>query len=112
MKNLLKTMKALSDTNRLKIIKLLQQGPKCVCELQAALQISQPAVSRHLRILEEASLVKSSRDGNWINYELNPDPENIYAAHLNHKLHHWLEQNPEIKDLRERARTLHRRDLK
>ena len=54
MKSFLKVMKALSDPNRVKIIKLLQQKMMCVCELRGALQIAQPTVSKHLKILEEA----------------------------------------------------------
>ena len=54
MKAFIKVMKALSDPNRIKIIKLLQHKRLCVCELQYALGISQPTVSKHLKILEEA----------------------------------------------------------
>ena len=49
MKTFVKVMKALSDPNRVKIVKLLQQKVMCVCELQAALGISQPSVSKHLK---------------------------------------------------------------
>ena len=48
MKSFLKVMKALSDPNRVKIIKLLQQKMMCVCEMQSALKIAQPTVSKHL----------------------------------------------------------------
>jgi ArsR family transcriptional regulator len=54
MKPFIKVMKSLSDPNRIKIVKLLQQKRMCVCELQDALGISQPSVSKHLKILEEA----------------------------------------------------------
>ena len=54
MKNFIKVMKALSDPNRIKIIKILQHKMMCVCELRAALEIAQPTVSKHLKILEEA----------------------------------------------------------
>ena len=57
MKEFVKVMKALADPNRVKIIKLLQQKVMCVCELQGALGIAQPSVSKHLKILEEAGLV-------------------------------------------------------
>ncbi|MDJ0819926.1 MAG: metalloregulator ArsR/SmtB family transcription factor, partial [Desulfobacterales bacterium] len=57
MKSFLKVMKALSDPNRVKIVKLLQQKEMCVCELQGALEIAQPTVSKHLKILEESGLV-------------------------------------------------------
>jgi ArsR family transcriptional regulator len=47
-------MKALSDPNRVKIIKMLQQKVLCVCEMRAALNIAQPTVSKHLKLLEDA----------------------------------------------------------
>ena len=58
MKSFVKVMKALSDPNRIKIIKLLQQKYMCVCELQGALNLAQPTVSKHLKILEEAGLTE------------------------------------------------------
>ena len=63
MKPFIKIMKALSDPNRVKIIKLLQQKKMCVCELQAVLKLAQPTVSKHLKILEEAGLADFQKDG-------------------------------------------------
>ena len=54
MKIFLKVMRALSDPNRVKIVKMLQHKAMCVCELRAALGVAQPTVSKHLKILEEA----------------------------------------------------------
>ena len=69
MKTCLKVMKALSDPNRVKIIKLLEHTKMCVCELQGALGIAQPTVSKHLRILEEAGLVtRKVGSGTFVNY--------------------------------------------
>lgn len=56
MKDFLKVMKALSDPNRVKIVKMLQHRSLCVCEMRAALGISQPAVSKHLKLLEDAAI--------------------------------------------------------
>ena len=64
-------MKALSDPNRVKIVKMLQHRLMCVCELREALQIAQPSVSKHLKVLEEAGLVDYKKDGLWVNYHLN-----------------------------------------
>jgi DNA-binding transcriptional ArsR family regulator len=61
-------LKALADANRVKIVKLLQHRTMCVCELQGALGLAHPTVSKHLKILEEAGLVVSSKDGLWVNY--------------------------------------------
>jgi len=55
MKEFIKVMKALSDPNRVKIVKMLQHKTMCVCEMREALQVSQPTVSKSLKILEEAS---------------------------------------------------------
>ncbi|MGD2184570.1 MAG: metalloregulator ArsR/SmtB family transcription factor [Desulfobacterales bacterium] len=99
MKDFIKVMKALSDSNRVKILKLLQQKSMCVCELQGALQISQPSVSKHLKLLEEAGLVDYIKDGLWVNYYLADGKASPYAASLLGNLKHWLEDDPEISDL-------------
>ena len=61
MRDFLKVMKALSDPDRVKILKMLQRQMMCVCEIQAALKLAQPAVSSHLKMLEEAGLVRSPK---------------------------------------------------
>ena len=111
MKNFIKVMKALSDPNRLKIVKMLQHKTMCVCEMQAALQISQPAVSKHLRLLEEAGLVSFTKDGLWVDYHLSDGSETPYAANLLGNLRHWLEEFAEIADLIEKLPTFRREDI-
>ena len=90
MKAFLKVMRTLSDPNRVKIIKMLQHKVMCVCEIQAALQIAQPSVSKHLKILEEAGLVSFHKDGMWVNYQLADGSASPYAANLLGNLRHWL----------------------
>jgi ArsR family transcriptional regulator len=99
MKDFIRVMKALSDPNRVKILKLLQQKTMCVCELQGALQIAQPSVSKHLKLLEEAGLVDYKKEGLWVNYYLADGKASPYAASLLGNLKHWLEDDPEISDL-------------
>lgn len=111
MKSFLKVMKALSDPNRVKIIKLLQQKSMCVCELQAALEIAQPSVSKHLKILEEAELVDYQKDGLWVNYYLTDGKKSPYAASVLGNLKHWLEDDPEIVDLIQKVPFLNREEL-
>jgi len=66
--------KALSDPTRLKIVKLLSIRDMCVCEIMAALDMTQPTASHHLNILESAGLLSDRREGKWIFYSLaNPD---------------------------------------
>jgi ArsR family transcriptional regulator, arsenate/arsenite/antimonite-responsive transcriptional repressor len=63
--------KALSDETRLRIVKLLEQGELCVCEIVAALGIVQPRASFHLGVLRGAKLIKDRKQGKWIHYRLN-----------------------------------------
>ena len=65
-----KIFKALSDTSRLKILKLLSKRKMCVCEVMVALDMTQPVASHHLGILENAGLVEYERSGKWIFYNI------------------------------------------
>ncbi len=70
MNELITVFKALSDETRLRIIKLLEKGELCVCDITAALDIVQPKVSFHLNTLKEAGLIKDRKQGKWIHYSL------------------------------------------
>ena len=59
-----KIFKALSDPIRLEIIEFLRDGEKCVCEITPHLNLIQPLVSRHLKILKDSGLVAYRKDGN------------------------------------------------
>ncbi len=54
---------ALSDPIRLEIVSYLRDGEKCVCEIVPHLNLIQPLVSRHLKILKDAGMVKCRKDG-------------------------------------------------
>jgi ArsR family transcriptional regulator len=71
MEELTAIFKALSDETRLRIIKLLEQGELCVCDIVAALDMVQPKVSFHLSTLKEAGIIKDRKQGKWIHYSLN-----------------------------------------
>jgi ArsR family transcriptional regulator len=71
MDDLVKIFKALSDETRLRIIKLLEKGELCVCDIVAALDMVQPKVSFHLSTLKEAGFIKDRKQGKWIHYSLN-----------------------------------------
>jgi ArsR family transcriptional regulator, arsenate/arsenite/antimonite-responsive transcriptional repressor len=60
--------KALGDETRQRILGVLLARELCVCELIAALGMTQPTTSHHLKILEDAGLIRSKRDGRWIFY--------------------------------------------
>lgn len=65
-----KFFKALSDEKRLRILKLLMVKEMCVCELMIALQLTQPNLSHHLRILENIGIISSRKEGKWVYYSL------------------------------------------
>lgn len=71
MEELTAIFKALSDGTRLRIVKLLEKGELCVCDIVAALDLVQPKVSFHLSTLKEAGLIKDRKQGKWIHYSLN-----------------------------------------
>ena len=111
MKAFIKVAKAVSDPNRVKILKMLQHKRMCVCEIQALLQIAQPSVSKHLKILENAGLVGSVKDGLWVNYHLADGSGSPYAASLLGNLRHWLSDDPEISQLIVKLPEIRREDV-
>ena len=108
MNEFVKVMKALSDINRVKIIKLLQHKMMCVCELRTALGVAQPTVSKHLKILENAGLVVSKKEGLWVNYCLADGSASPYAASMLGNLRHWLDHDPELKEIIEKLPDIRR----
>lgn len=66
-------LSALADERRLRIVEILRDGERCVCQIQPALGISQPLLSHHLRVLRQAGLVRDRRQGRWIHYALVPE---------------------------------------
>ena len=65
--------KAFSDPTRLKILKLLTYRKMCVCELNMVIDTSQPTISHHLNILENAALIRGERQGKWMFYSISND---------------------------------------
>jgi ArsR family transcriptional regulator len=83
----------------------------CVCELQFALGLAQPTVSKHLKVLEEAGLVQSKKAGLWVNYSLSGGDGSPYAATLLGNLKHWLQDDPDIDQLVKRVLIIRREDI-
>ncbi|MDR9854916.1 metalloregulator ArsR/SmtB family transcription factor [Paenibacillus sp. VCA1] len=77
-------LKLLSDYTRLTILSLLKEREFCVCELVEILEISQPAVSQHLRKLKSQGMVKESKRGQWVYYSLNVENKPYIKAVLEH----------------------------
>ena len=111
MKKFVKVMKALSDPNRVKIMKILQSRALCVCEIRASLDIAQSTASKHLKILEDAGLVISFKEGLWVNYSLADGGDSPYAASMIGNLKHWLEEEGAIKQLNRVLPSIRREEI-
>lgn len=70
MKQAVKLFKALGDPTRLRIVKLLERGELCVCQLTEALGMGQSRISRHLAILKDCGLIEDQRQGKWVHYRI------------------------------------------
>jgi ArsR family transcriptional regulator len=70
MQEILSIFKALSDETRLRILKLLEGGDLCVCDIFSALDKVQPKVSFHLAVLKEAGLIADRKEGRWVHYRI------------------------------------------
>lgn len=69
-----KLVGAIGDSNRMKILLLLSKREMCVCELESALGLPQPTVSHHLGLLEQADLLRRSKKGRFVFYEVLNSP--------------------------------------
>ena len=68
--------KALSHANRLRILDMLMEGVQCNCEIAERLHLSLSLISHHMRVLEDAGLIKSERDSEdarWIYYSIDQE---------------------------------------
>ena len=111
MNEFIRVMKALSDPNRVKLLKMLQERVMCVCEIQAALGVAQPTVSKHLKILEGAGLVGSTKDGLWVNYHLTDGRRSPYAASLLGNLKHWLNDDTAVQKIAKQLPLIRREEI-
>jgi ArsR family transcriptional regulator len=99
LKKFIRVMKALSDPNRVKIIKMLAEKDLCVCELTSLLKLAQPTVSKHLKVLEDAGLVDFWKEGSWVNYSLAKGDDSKYAEAMLVHLGEWLDEDKEIRKI-------------
>ena len=82
--------KAFCDENRLQILSLLQSGEKCGCRLLEEMQITQPTLSHHMKVLCDSGVVKGRKEGKWMHYSISEEGMDAVAETLNE-----LKQNME-----------------
>jgi len=89
-KHMLPMLTALAEPNRFRIIELLREGPRPVGEIAERLQLRQPQVSKHLRVLSEAGLVEVHPAAQQRIYQLRAEPFQTFEA--------WLETYRNFKE--------------
>lgn len=87
--NIADSLKLLGDKTRLTMLSLLKEREWCVCEFVEIFDISQPAISQHLRKLKDLGIVKENKRGQWVHYSLNIEDKPYIQA--------VLEQMPDSK---------------
>jgi DNA-binding transcriptional ArsR family regulator len=90
--DMVETFAALAEPNRFRIVELLRSGPRSVNDIGERLELNQPQVSKHLRVLKTAGLVDVEPRAQQRLYELSAQPLR--------DLHHWLERYRQIWDAR------------
>ncbi len=96
-------LKAAADPTRVRILKILESGEMCVCQVIAILSLGQSTVSKHLFLLRAAGLIKDRRDRKWVHYSLVRGGDSPYAARMLRNLRGWLNDDPVIAKDRERT---------
>jgi ArsR family transcriptional regulator, arsenate/arsenite/antimonite-responsive transcriptional repressor len=110
MRTIEKLYKALADRNRLRILKMLEARPLCVCEITHVMGIAQSSVSRHLAILRDAGLVDDKKNGQWTIYSLSGAKDDAVAT-LVTSLRRWGNDDPQVTADSARLRTARRESL-
>ena len=95
-------MKAVADPTRVRILKMLEGGELCVCQIIAVLALSPSTISKHLSLLKAAGLVNDRKEKKWVHYSLDRENDDEYAAGILRELAAWLERDPVI--VQDRAR--------
>lgn len=73
MKDKVAVFKALGDETRLTILDMLSCGEICACEILEGLDLTQPTISHHMKILQQVGLVKARKDGRWMYYSIDKE---------------------------------------
>jgi ArsR family transcriptional regulator, arsenate/arsenite/antimonite-responsive transcriptional repressor len=106
MREITKLFKALSDPNRVRIIKMLEIRPLCVCEIPALLNIGISTVSKHLSILRDAGFINDEKKGKWVYYSLNKKSNKSEIKQLLTLFQSWLIDNIEVKSYPEKIKEI------
>jgi ArsR family transcriptional regulator, arsenate/arsenite/antimonite-responsive transcriptional repressor len=103
--------KTLSDPNRLRILKMLQTKPLCVCEITGVLGLAASTVSKHLSIMKDSGLIIEEKEGKWVNYMINPKPSDERISYLLTTLDFWISDEQTIITDKQKALKIDRNEI-
>jgi ArsR family transcriptional regulator len=103
--------KALSDPNRVRIVKMLAERELCVCEVREILNLSVSTVSKHLTILRDAGLLVDSKEGKWVNFSLNASSKSAFVRAIIELITNSFDDDAAVRDDRKKVRKVDRRDI-
>ncbi len=75
--------KAFCDENRIRILTMLRSGEKCACKLLEELNVTQPTLSHHMKILCDSGIVVGRKEGKWMHYSISASGAKVAAELLN-----------------------------
>ena len=112
MRDYLLVTKALADESRVRILKLLEDGGLCVCQIMAVIGLSQSTISKHLAILKTAGLVEDRKDGIWVYYHICMDRISDFNQPLLKLINGWMNEDKKIVKDRKKLKAVKQIDIK
>ena len=95
-----------ADTTRVRILKMLEPGELCVCQITAILGLAPATVSKHLSLLKMAGLLSQRKEGRWVFYRLSSHDNNPYAPPVLGLMQNILDDDPVIAEDKTRLDTI------
>ena len=110
MRDVTAVFRAVGDPTRARIVKLLESGELCVCQIQASIGLAPSTISKHLSILRQAGLVEDRQEGRWAYYSLAKPSRRGCAGDVLRFMRGALEQEAVVADDRRRLAAIRRVD--
>ena len=110
-RNYVNVFKALSDPNRIRILKMLVGREQCMCEVREVLNLSNSTVSKHLTILRDAGLLLDSKDGKWVNFRINDKSEHRFIRSVITLIQDSFDDDDVVKEDLKKVRRVNRKQI-
>jgi ArsR family transcriptional regulator, arsenate/arsenite/antimonite-responsive transcriptional repressor len=95
----------------MRILKMLQSRPLCVCEITFILELAASTVSKHLSILRDTGFIIESKEGKWVNYMIAPYPSDPRISSLLSMLDFWISDDNLIISDKRKVQTVNRNEV-